>query len=123
MLDMVEVPMLEDLDAYYWQMAARGRLLLLDDGRTGLCTFFLLQDESEVHRFYCRPMGSTPADDPQGTLVYIDRLVLYVPCTRAVVRAIEQTIAIQHPQYTRALWYRPSLHEGPDRRYTLVRRR
>ena len=118
--------MLDELDDYYWAMAGRGRLLLLDEGRVGLCTFFLLESERDVHRFYCRPTWSLPADAPDGTLVYIDKLVLRVPMTRSIARAIEQAIVARHPQYTMARWYRPArgpeASHAPYRCYSYTRR-
>ena len=118
--------MLDELDDYYWQMAGRGRLILLDEGRVGLCTFFLLAHGRQEHRFYCRPTWSLPADDPQGTIVYIDKLILRVPMTRSIARSIEQAVAARYPQFTRALWYRPArgqeASQKPDRRYSYRRR-
>ena len=113
--------MLSEIEDYYWTMAARGRLLTLEEGRVGLCTFFLLPNERAEHRYYCRPTWSTPADDPQGTLAYIDKLTLRVPGTREIVRTIARALVDRYPQLTRAVWYRPS--QDKDRRYTSYRRR
>lgn len=123
---MLLAPMLDELDDYYWQMAGRGRLLLLEEGRVGMCTFFLLGHEREVHRFYCRPTWSLPEDTPDGTLAYIDKLILRVPMTRSIARSIEHAIVARYPQAARAIWYRPARGAGaslkPDRRYTFDRR-
>ena len=109
---------------YYWQMAARGRLILgKQDGHLQfLCTFFLLPGEKSVMRYYCKLPYQVLDDRKDGWVVYIDHLVSYIPFTRAILRQIEQEVAMRHPQFTHAIWYRARSGQLRDMRYTYRRR-
>src|SRR3990167_6339753 len=109
---------------YYWQMAAKSRLIIGEQDRhlQFLCTFFLLKQEREVYRFYCKLPYQILEDSRWGTIVYIDHIVSYIPFTRAILRQIEQEVAERHPQFTKAVWFRPRSGQLPDRRYNFTRR-
>ena len=115
--------MLPEIDDYYWTMAARNRLLQLhlDGDSTALCTFFLLPSLNLLDRYRRRSMWSTPPDLATGSIVYIDKLV--ARCwNRGLFRAVETAVTQVAPQWTTAVWYRPSPGQAPDRRYTYRRR-
>ena len=109
---------------YYWQMAARGRLIIgeQDTHLQFLCTFFLLSGEREVMRYYCKLPYAIPEDHKNGTIVYIDHIVSYIPFTRELLRRIEGEVAQRHPQFTHAIWYRARSGQLRDMRYTYRRR-
>ena len=109
---------------YYWQMASRGRLILGEQDRhmQFLCTFFLLRLESDVKRYYCKLPYQMMDDYKYGTIVYIDHIVSYIPFTRAILREIERQVALRHPQFTHAIWYRARSGQLRDRRITYTRR-
>jgi len=106
-------------------MAARGRLVTVLAGGSvaALCTFFLLTDMQSIEAYYDRVVWSAPQDNPGGSVIYIDKLLSYVPWTRQMFRMIESELTRQAPQWEMAVWYRPGHGDLPDRRYTHVRRR
>ena len=112
----------QDAEDYFWIMAARNRLLMVDEGRTALCTFFLLQDESQIPRFYDRRCWTTPQDYPDGTLLYIDKLMAHT-FNQTLFRALVRTLTDRFPQWEQMVWYRPRPGQQPDRRYTFRRDR
>ena len=111
-----------DADDYYWRMAGRRRLIMLQQGGSiiGLCTFFLLDSELEVPYFYHRATWNIPRDSETGTVVYLDKLVCYNPFTFETWRQIEAAITAAHPLWVTACWYRPT-RRGADRMYTYRR--
>ena len=117
--------MLANVEDYYWIMAARGRLIAIDEGRAGLCTFFILHDESEVLQFYDRMTWTTPTDAEDGSLIYVDKLLLYPPhrFTIALWDQLVSTFTQRVPAWQMLIWYRPRPGQQADRRYTLRRRR
>lgn len=107
-----------DVQRYYQAMAERRRLVQITDqdgGFLGMCTFFLLRSEQDIQRFYERPVWTAPLDEATGTWVYVDQLWCQT-WDKELRRGLEDAIIAQHPQVTRATWYRPS--RGADRRYT-----
>ena len=111
--------MLTEAEDYYWRMAARKRLLRIDEGRTGVCTFFLLDSELEIHDFYDRRCWTTPADHAEGSIIYIDKLIAK-QFDRNLWRAIEAEITDRFPGWEQAVWYRP--RQEQDVRYTFRRK-
>ena len=91
---------------YYWTMAARNRLIRIEqpEYQAALCTFFVLQDEQEIPRFYNRLAWSTPLDSADGDIVLID--TYYGRFSRAIVTLLEQAMVKLVPSYTQAIWYR-----------------
>ena len=116
--------MLQDVEDYFWIMAARNRLLMVDGGRTALCTFFVLHDESQIPFFYDRRCWTTPSDETEGSLLYIDKLIMFSPhrFTRVLWEAIVKTLTERIPQWESLTWYRPRPGQQPDRKYTWRRR-
>lgn len=116
--------MLVDDEDYFWIMAGRNRLIAIDEGRAGLCTFFILRGEQEVPRFYDRRCWTTPPDASEGSLIYVDKLVLY-PLHRFTMALWHQLVGVfteRIPQWEQLTWYRPRPGQQSDRRYTLHRR-
>lgn len=111
--------MLQAIEDYYWIMAARGRMIRIDEGRTGLCTFFVLHSDWQAKLFHARPMWTTPTDYPTGTLIYIDQLMAK-QFDRDLLRCLEVAITDHFPQAERAVWYRPGTNS--DRCYRYNRR-
>lgn len=113
-----------DADDYYGRMAARHRLIAIDGGRVGLCTFFVLTDELEISRFYDRRCWTTPPDAEDGSVVYVDKLFLYKPYrfTKALWHQLEQMFTSRVPSWQILTWYRPRSGQQSDRRYTYRRR-
>ena len=114
-------PLLPAMEDYYWNMAARGRLIMVE--RQGLpallCTFFVLRGEWELPRFHPRPMWTMPPDAPTGSVIYIDKLG-GIQFNRQCIRQIVSWMNQRLPMWETAIWHRPG--HGPDRRYTLRRR-
>ena len=97
---------LPDAEDYYWIMGCRERLVLVDEGRTAACTFFLMESEADVTRFWKRRPWTTPLDATHGTIAYIDRLDGHL--TRGLLRQIRTVITERHPQVERAVYHRPA---------------
>lgn len=115
---------MSQVEDYYWIMAARHRLVTILAGGSvaALCTFFLLDSEQEVADYYHRPMWSTPPDLLTGLVVYVDKLISYIPITISLANRIAEEITKQVPYWQTAVWYRPRHGDFPDRKYTLKRR-
>ncbi len=112
--------MLQEMEDYWWRMAAHHRLIRIDEGRTGMCTFFVLRDLHDVRRFHARSIWTVPQDYPDGTVIYIDKLMAKI-FDRNLLRAIERAVTDRFPQWEQAVWHRPG--QDWDRRYTYYNRR
>lgn len=119
--------MFTEAEDYYWTMAVRHRLITVTVGGSvaALCTFFITTDLSDdtLMRYYDRKCWSLPPDEPQGAVVYIDKLMSYLPWTMELSRMVEAAITQQVPSWQTAVWYRPRHGDLPDRRYTYCRTR
>ena len=117
--------MVENAEDYYWTMAARERLIMVQQGGSisALCTFFILPDETYIQDYYDRKCWSLPFDVDDGSTVYVDKLLSYVPWTHELATMVETVITERVPSWQTAVWYRPRHGDLPDRRYTLTRRR
>lgn len=114
--------MLPEAEDYFLTMAGRNRLLSVDDGWTALCTFFVLQDETEIPTFYDRRCWTTPPDHATGSIIYFDKLISKT-FNRDLWRGIEEQITHRFPSWEQFVWYRPRPGQQSDRKYLYERRR
>lgn len=110
-----------DAQDYYAEMAARGRLLTIQQEGFlwGLCTYYLVDEVDEASRYLSRDMYSTPADSPHGIWAYIDQLG-GLQWSRETLRQVRAVLLETHPQLVGAIWHRQT-RGGGWRRYTLGR--
>ena len=105
---------------YFDQMLRRGRCVTLSASGEfiGFCTFFLLTSEAFVNEYIHRSPWSTPHDDPDGTLLYVDYLAA-LQWHKALRIEVERRLAERCPSVERAVYCRV---ESPDRLVRLPRR-
>lgn len=112
--------MLDTIQDYYWAMAAKKRLLLIDGGRTATVTFFLLDRPDEAETYLTRRPWTTPDDTPTGRVIYIDRY-FGKGFNKHIHAALEDAFTAMIPTWQVILWHRP--RHGHDVRHTYHRKR
>lgn len=102
---------------YFTAMMQRERLAILvkNDQVVALCTYFILNDESEIQQFHERPLWTLPLDHPDGMLCYIDKLIAD-GWSLTMRKEIQKLITQEHPNLQTVCWFRAGA--GPDRLIT-----
>lgn len=101
---------------YLSEMLRRNRVITVvgDKGMECIICYFLTND---VNKFINRPMWSTPKDDQNGTIMFVDKMVSgkWTPHLR---RIIQEEIQSKYPKVEGAIWLRE-----PNNRNVIIRRR
>ena len=107
--------------AYFDQMLRRGRCLTLyEHGELiGFCTFFVLDARTHVESWCTRQPWSTPQDEVDGAMLYIDFLST-ARWTSALRKELEERLVWMVPRSMQAVYFRLG---NPDRKLVIPRRR
>ena len=107
--------------AYFDQMLRRGRCLTLHEhgALVGVCAFFVLEAQTPVEQWHTGESWSTPADDLDGTMIFIDFMAA-IRWNKTLRQGVEDQLAWRFPQFTHAVYFRRGTH---PRQLVIPRRR
>ena len=89
---------------YLSKMLARNRVLAIFDGINLECVIcYFLTDEMDT--FINRPTWSTPMDNEEGHIFFVDKMVAH-KWTPTIRKLVQRQIEEKFPQVTQAIWLR-----------------
>ena len=103
---------------YAKEMLRRNRVIAIYIDNVLECTiFFFITDKDNLKTFSNRPMWSTPEDNENGNILFVDKMIAKT-WTPTIRKVLEHEITVKFPKIDEAFWLRE-----PNNRSVIIKKR